>query len=380
MNAALSGRTPSALALAALLALVSAGCNSSARSGQPATATSTSTPEISAPLANEIKVPPGFTAYRFAEGFQRPTVLTLALDGGVWLAEEGGAIYELKNTGDHYRAEPRRFAQGFGLAGLLGIAFDEDGTLFASSRGRISAVEDTNGDGIADRLRNILTGLPTGDHQNNNLVAGRDGRLYFGMGSTCNLCDGRTVDARSATIMSVRPDGGEPIIFATGLGNAYGIAFAADGNLYATDNGAYAPDLQNAPDELNRIVYEGHYGWPGCAGARETRPGGCIETRLPAAPLQPYGSSDGIAIYDASAFPERYHHMAFIAQWGANSGDPAIGRRVVTVALREEHPVEQVFATGFAHPLAVLVDRNGVLLVADWGRGIVYAIVYEGAR
>ena len=33
------------------------------------------------------------------------------------------------------------------------------------------------------------------------------------------------------------------------------------------------------------------------------------------------------------------------------------------------------FATGFAHPLAVAVDpTSGDLLVADWGRGTIYAI------
>jgi hypothetical protein len=32
------------------------------------------------------------------------------------------------------------------------------------------------------------------------------------------------------------------------------------------------------------------------------------------------------------------------------------------------------FACGFDHPLALVVDRTGALLVADWGRGIIYRI------
>jgi len=32
------------------------------------------------------------------------------------------------------------------------------------------------------------------------------------------------------------------------------------------------------------------------------------------------------------------------------------------------------FATGFDHPLALAVDPAGDLLVADWGRGVIYAI------
>jgi hypothetical protein len=32
------------------------------------------------------------------------------------------------------------------------------------------------------------------------------------------------------------------------------------------------------------------------------------------------------------------------------------------------------FATGFDHPLALTVAPSGNLLVADWGRGVIYAI------
>ena len=37
------------------------------------------------------------------------------------------------------------------------------------------------------------------------VVVGRDGRLYFGSGSTCDMCVER--DPRSATILSVCQDG-----------------------------------------------------------------------------------------------------------------------------------------------------------------------------
>jgi hypothetical protein len=33
------------------------------------------------------------------------------------------------------------------------------------------------------------------------------------------------------------------------------------------------------------------------------------------------------------------------------------------------------FATGFDHPLALAVGPIGDLLVADWGRGVIYRIV-----
>jgi len=35
------------------------------------------------------------------------------------------------------------------------------------------------------------------------------------------------------------------------------------------------------------------------------------------------------------------------------------------------------FARGFDHPLALLVDRTGALLVADWGTGVIYRISHR---
>ena len=39
---------------------------------------------------------------------------------------------------------------------------------------------------------------------------------------------------------------------------------------------------------------------------------------------------------------------------------------------------ESVFARGFDHPLALTVDKQNRLLVADWGRGVIYRIQSRG--
>jgi hypothetical protein len=52
----------------------------------------------------------------------------------------------------------------------------------------------------------------------------------------------------------------------------------------------------------------------------------------------------------------------------------------VRVELRPNGTARRVtsFAAGFAHPLALLVDKRGGLLVADWGPGVVYRIQARG--
>jgi glucose/arabinose dehydrogenase len=54
-------------------------------------------------------------------------------------------------------------------------------------------------------------------------------------------------------------------LFADGLRNAFDLNFAADGRLYAVDNG---PDA-DYPDELNLLVNGGHYGFPWRFGVQD---------------------------------------------------------------------------------------------------------------
>src|SRR5205085_1501997 len=54
------------------------------------------------------------------------------------------------------------------------------GKLFISHRGKISVLAD-------GRVKDLVTGLPSfGDHSNNQLAVGPDGKLYFGQGSATN--------------------------------------------------------------------------------------------------------------------------------------------------------------------------------------------------
>ena len=64
-----------------------------------------------------------------------------------------------------------------------------------------------------------------------------------------------------------------------------------------------------------------------------------------------------------------------MAEWGQYLSN-RFGRRVVRVDLKPNGTARRVatLASGFAHPLALLVDHTGGLLVADWGRGVVYRI------
>ena len=86
--------------------------------------------------------------------------------------------------------------------------------------------------------------------------------------------------------------------------------------------------------------------------------------------LEPHSSADGFAFW---------HGRIYLAEWGTHK--PSVfGKRLVEIAGSKV----SVLASGFEHPPAVVVDRGGdALLVADWGRGLIYrssARVARGAR
>ena len=325
-----------------------------------------SIPSYLEPGQAEPTVPAGFNINVFYPGLTDPTSMTWGPDGNLYVSQQSGEIIELVIGIDG-------FPMGSALIAkvpptLLGLVFvGQD--LFVSYTGGVDRLNLQNGK--ASSQQTVLSGLPHGRHQNDEIVYGKDGFLYLGIGSTGDRTNGN--DPQSATIVRFKPDGSSFEVFAKGLRNPYGLAFDKDGNLFSTDNG---PDDPVGPDELNYIVQGGDYGFPNYFGTPPSGSG----TIAPVVNLQGHSSSDGFTFYYGFEFPVEYVGNVFIAQWGANTSDPNIGRRVVMVPLtRSDHGFvgqEDVFATGFDHPIDIIEDHEGGLLVADYGSGVIYRISY----
>ena len=363
--------------------------------------------------AGAIQVPPGFAAVLYFSGLEHPTSMAVGPDGRLYVAQQDGEIVSIADE-DGNGVGDQKIVYATGLELPLGITFvGED--LYVSQRGKVTRVVDEDGDGVSDTQEDIIVGLPVGGElhqtvQNNGIVLGDDGFLYVSIGTDVEIgvdqetqSGGRhgaeegipglgeeTVelgvpDERSGTVIRFRPDGSELEIYATGFKNPLGIAFDGKGNLFATDNGPANPDGPDGPDELNHVIQAADYGYPNRPG-EQNDPG----TVAFAAELQINSSSNGLTFYYRDQFPEEYRGNAFIAQWGADSGDPTVGKQVVRVSLEpiggRLRGTEQVFATGFEHPLDTILSPDGSLFVADWGSldpeiqrsGAIYRIFYRG--
>jgi len=338
-----------------------------------ATPTASPTPTPTATVDLGISVPAGFRVGLYAEGLSNPTSLAFGPDRRLYVSQSNGRISAVADTdGDGLGDRVDGFAEGF--VSPLGLAW-RGNDLYVGSRGTVSVVRDTNGDGRAEARDDIITGLPVGRHQTNGLAFGPDGRLYIGQGSIDDHGEYGIVPLE-ASILRANPDGTDLAVYASGLRNPYDLAFhPVTGELFATDNGRDTPDT-GVSDELNVIVEGGNYGWPDCWDVGEGTH--CEGTIPPVVELQEHSSADGLAFYTGHLFPSQYQNVLFIALWGANSGDPAIGKKVVAVVLTRSGTDWQGtvydFAWGFANPLDVTVGPDGALYVADFGTGRVYRI------
>ncbi|HEX8598288.1 MAG TPA: PQQ-dependent sugar dehydrogenase [Chloroflexia bacterium] len=130
--------------------------------------------------STHIKLPDGYRVEPVVINLSVPT--TAVFDGSDLLVAESGWA----NTAPPrvLRIKPDWTTQVVAEAGLEGPVTGlrvHEGQVYVSHRGKVSVVE---ADG---KLRDIVTGLPSeGDHQNNNIVLGPDGKIYMSQGTVTN--------------------------------------------------------------------------------------------------------------------------------------------------------------------------------------------------
>jgi glucose/arabinose dehydrogenase len=241
-------------------------------------------------------------------------------------------------------------------------------------------------------LQVVLADLPANaGHSTRTVKRGPDGALYVTVGSSCNVC----IEAhpwRSA-MLRMAP-GGEAELFATGLRNTIGFDWHPDtGALYGVDNARDWLGNDFPPDELNRIVGGGFYGWPYFNGDNEPDPdhGGAAPDTL----AEPIAPAHGFAAHVAPMGITFLRHQsarflagsALVALHGSWNRDTKIGYGIVRLTFAEDGTIEEApFVTGFekdddviGRPVDVIEAPDGTLFVSDDYADVIYRIVHEGS-
>lgn len=339
-------------------------------------------------------LPPGFEAELYARlPIDKPTVITFAPDGALHVLGLDGEIIRLIDADGDFAAESHTVLFDDPRDDLLhavGMAF-HDGQTYISHAGKISIMEDDDGDGDFDDFETIIEGLPSWEyplHSNNGIAFGSDGRLYIGVGSTTD--HGPIRREYESSILRANPDGSGLEVFASGFRNPYDLAFSPDGDLFTADN---SPDSLGAtlqylpPEELNHVREGGFYGFPTVYG--NPRPG--EDAAAPVTEFFTSSASSGLTVYAADQFPPEFRGV-YVAQFGTGAPYPKSvglqsGRVVVFVQL--EPTADGTFtgtwqpfarfdqALGGFSPIDVTVGGDGALYIAEWETSTIYRVTYN---
>jgi glucose/arabinose dehydrogenase len=415
--------------------------------------------------SDDILLPSGYRAEVVATGLSAPVMTTFGPDGAAYVVESGHkvddppAIRRVDINGSDVPAAVHTFTgpDWVETGAVTGAVFVGE-TLIVTNTDRVVRIDP---DGST---RTIVDGLPgRGDHQTNHPMLGPDGKVYFGVGSATNsgvvgsdnaaygwlkdnpaahdvpakdvVLAGRNYDDRdvlgdlkqtvrtgafvpfgtettegqvipgnvkaSGAILRCDPDGANLELVAWGLRNPYGLTFAPDGRLFATEHGMDSRSRRHIVGDFDDLylIEEGRwYGWPDFAsGIRldDSRWGDGGQGREPvlaefpeAEPpkpivsFTPHTGANGLAICPAGPFGFEGH--AFVALFGdlAPITTPRlatpVGFKVVRVDLEQrsivdfavnriQGPASKLPHDGFERPSHCVFGPDGALYVTDFG-------------
>jgi glucose/arabinose dehydrogenase len=139
--------------------------------------------KVPAPDASFAQVPAGYKVEVFMKDLIWPTSIDFDEAGNAYVAEAGyvygdpfapAQILKISSSG-----QITRLADGF--HGPITDILWHNNQLYVSHRGKISSVDKTG------HVTDLITGLPSyGDHFNNQMTVGPDGKIYFGQGVSTN--------------------------------------------------------------------------------------------------------------------------------------------------------------------------------------------------
>jgi putative membrane-bound dehydrogenase-like protein len=201
-----------------------------------------------------------------------------------------------------------------------------DGTVYLATRRSILRLEDLDKDGKADKATTIVTLETKGNYPHNGLAGlafDLNGTLHFGFGENLGHdykligSDGTSIQggAEGGSTYRCDAEGKDLIRISTGYWNPFGMSFDAWGNLFAVDND---PD-SSPPCRLIHVIEGGDYGYQYRYGRSGISPLHAWNGQLPGTLPMVAGTGEapcGMLCYQADGLPQKYRDKMLVASWG----------------------------------------------------------------
>lgn len=364
--------------------------------------------------------PAGFTVTKFAEGLDHPRWIYVAENGDIFVAESNTILKGIVKVGSKMSRKIR--TQGYGVsANRVTLFRDADKNGIPESRHTFLEglkqpfgmlilsnsfyVANTNalwqfpykaGDTMIDVLsRKEILLLPDGGgevkkniHWTRNIITNNSkNKIYVAVGAGSNVGEhGLENEIRRANILEINPDGSGERIYAAGLRNPVGMAWAPGTNtLWTAVNERDLLGDELVPDYITSVKQDAFYGWPfAYFGKHEDprwkekqQPHMVEKSIVPDIPVGAHTASLGLAFYTGKSFPEKYRYGAFVAQHGSWNRSVLSGYKVIFIPFLNGKPSgpPEDFLTGFisdlsdaevhGRPVCVAFLADGSMLVTD---------------
>jgi glucose/arabinose dehydrogenase len=225
---------------------------------------------------------PGFSVRELPVELNNVNNVRYRSDGKLMAVGYDGRIWLLSNIdGDGVEDHVEPFWEKQTIRAPIGAAltppnYHLGNGVFVAAKEKVCLVVDTNGDDRADQEITVATWKEHSEQKGVDalgVAVGSDGSIYFCLG-TASFTEPYLIDKSTGkaaynthrergTIQRVSPDFKKRETVCTGIRFAVGLAFNAEGDLFATDQegATWRPD-GNPFDELLHIEQGRHYGFP----------------------------------------------------------------------------------------------------------------------
>jgi putative membrane-bound dehydrogenase-like protein len=268
-----------------------------------------------------------------------------------------------------------RFTTFFeGTVLTMDIAAHPDGSVYLATRNEILRLRDTDGDGKADEKQRIVFLDTKGNYPHNGLSGlcfDGDGNLYFGMGENLGAAyklsgaDGTTLrgEGDGGHIFWCSADGTKLRRVATGFWNPFGLCRDRSGRLFAVDND---PDAM-PPCRLLHVVEGGDYGFQFRYGRQGRHPFQAWNGELPGTLPMVSGTGEApceVLSYEGNGLPAEYRGDLLVTSWA----DHRVERYTLKPKGASFTAERQPFVQGGKdfRPVGLAVAPDGSLFFSDW--------------
>lgn len=263
-----------------------------------------------------------------------------------------------------------------GLTATMDLAVHPDGSVYVATRNEILRLRDTKGTGKADEWTRIMFLKTDGNYPHNGLSGlafDAQGNLYFGLGENLGAKyeligsdDVKFVGGgEGGSIFWCTKDGEKLRRVATGFWNPFGVCRDAFGRIFSVDND---PDAR-PPCRLVHVVEGGDYGYQFRYGRSGRHPFQAWNGELPG--TLPYVAGTGeapceVLSYESDGLPADYRGNLLVTSWG----DHRLERYAPVAKGASFTAKKEVVIQGGPNfrPVGLAVAPDGSLFMSDWVR------------